>query len=94
MSEKDAFDPPTLIRYVPPQYPAEAARTGQTGQVSVGVIIDTAGRIGDARVIAASDPVFAAPAITAVRQWRFTPGRKNGQLIGMSFIFPVDFPPE
>jgi len=94
MSEKDAFDPPTLIRYVPPQYPAEAARTGQTGRVSVGVIIDTAGRVEDARVIAASDPVFAAPAIAAVRQWRFTPGRKNGQLIGMSFIFPVDFPPE
>jgi protein TonB len=94
MSEKDAFDPPTLRRYVAPSYPPGAGKTGRKGGVNVGVIIDTTGRIKDAKIISSTDPVFEAPALAAVKQWRFIPGRKDGQLISMSFIFPVDFPPE
>ncbi len=92
LSVQDTYEPPRLVRIVAPVNPPGAAEAGKSGQVSVGVIIDPAGRIQDARVISSTDPVFEAAALAAVKQWRFTPGRRNGQLISMSFIFPVDFP--
>jgi TonB family protein len=88
LSTQDAYEPPRLIRNIAPIYPPAA---GKAGHVNVGVIIDPTGRIKDARVISSTDPVFEAAALAAVKQWRFTPGRKDGQPISMSFIFPVDF---
>jgi TonB family protein len=85
LSEKDAYDPPHLTRYVPA--PASAA----TGEAEVAVMIDTKGRVTDVRLVSASSPALAEPALAAVRRWHFTPGKREGQLIAMSFIFPVEF---
>lgn len=92
LSAQDDYVAPHLVRHVAPAYPSGAAATGKTGGVMVGVIIDRAGNVEAAKVISSTDPVFESAAVAAVRQWRFTPGRKDGQLISMSFIFPVDFP--
>lgn len=94
LSEKDAYDPPRLARYVAPQLPAGSVSAGQPGGAEVAVIIDTTGRVTDTRIISATNPALEVPALAAVKQWRFTPGRKDGQLIGMSFIFPVVFEPK
>ena len=91
MSEKDAYAPPRLTRYVAPQFPAGFDSAGQPGGAEVAVIIDTAGRVTDARTLSATSPALGAPALAAVKRWRFSPGRRDGQLIGMSFIFPVVF---
>lgn len=85
LSEKDAYVPPHLVRYAPP--PAAAG----PGEAEVAVMIDTAGRVTDVRLVSASSPALADPALAAVRRWRFSPGKREGQLIAMSFIFPVEF---
>lgn len=85
LSEKDAYEPPHLTQYVPP--PAAES----PGEAEVAVMIDTAGRVTDTRIVSASSPTLADSALAAVRRWRFTPGKRNGQLIAMSFIFPVEF---
>ncbi len=92
LSVQDTYEPPRLVRIVAPANPPGATEAGKSGLVSVGVIIDPAGHVQDARVISSTDPVFEAAALAAVKQWQFTPGRRNGQSISMSFIFPVDFP--
>jgi protein TonB len=85
LSEKDAYLPPHLIRYVPP--PAAAG----PGEAEVAVMIDTAGRVTAVHLVSAPSPALAEPALAAVRRWRFSPGKREGQLIAMSFIFPVEF---
>lgn len=85
LAEKDAYEPPHLTRYVPP-----SAVEG-SGEAEVAVMIDTAGRVTDARLVSTSSPSLTEPALATVRRWRFTPGKREGQLIAMSFIFPVEF---
>jgi TonB family protein len=38
-----------------------------------------------------SDPAFDATVIAAVRQWRFTPARQNGQAVESTVTIPVSF---
>lgn len=85
LSEKDGYEPPHLTRYVP------APAIAGPGEAEVAVMIDSAGKVTDTRLVSASSPALADAALAAVRRWRFTPGRRNGQLIAMSFIFPVEF---
>lgn len=85
MSEKDVYEPPQLTRYVP------APAVANPGDAEVAVMIDTAGKVTDTRLVSTSSPALADAALATVRRWRFTPGKRNGQLIAMSFIFPVEF---
>ena len=91
LSEKDAYDPPRLVRYVTPRLPAGYNAGGPSPSAEVAVIIDINGHVSDTRIVSAASPILVEPALDAVRKWRFTPGRKDHQLIGMSFILPVDF---
>jgi protein TonB len=93
LSERDAYDPPRLAHYVAPRLPVGSDSGAPPPGAEVAVIIDTTGKVTDARIVSSTNPALVAPALDAVKQWRFTPGRKDGQLIGMSFIFPVVFEP-
>lgn len=58
----------------PPRYPAEALRSGQSGEVLVEFTIDTDGSVSNARVVRAEPArVFDREAVAAVRRWRFEP---------------------
>jgi TonB family protein len=87
LAEKDAYEPPHLVRYVPP--PAAEG----PGEAEVAVMIDNTGRVTAVHLVSASSPALADPALATVRRWRFSPGKREGQLIAMSFIFPVEFRP-
>jgi len=91
LSEEDAYEAPRLVQNVTPSYPDEAIKRGVSGRVSVGVIIDKEGLVSTAKIISSSDPVFEMAALEAVRQWRFTPAKKNGNLIKVSLTVPVVF---
>ncbi|HWA09348.1 MAG TPA: energy transducer TonB [Opitutaceae bacterium] len=90
MSTSDAYDPPRLTKYVAPELPPRTPLSAPPA-AEVAVIIDTSGHVAKAKVISASEPILEGAALAAVRQWQFTPGRKNGELIGMSFVFPIPF---
>ncbi|TVP81046.1 MAG: energy transducer TonB [Puniceicoccaceae bacterium] len=72
---------PEVVRQNAPMYPPNARREGLSGYVRVSFVIDQNGAVVSVRVISSSDPVFESPTIDAVRQWRFTPGEKNGQVV-------------
>ena len=57
-----------------PRYPAEALRSGTSGEVLVEITVGTDGSVTDARVLRANPPrVFDREALNAVKRWRFEP---------------------
>jgi protein TonB len=68
---------PKKIAAVPPIYPEIARAARIEGVVIVEATIDERGAVIDARVLR-SVPLLDAAAITAVRQWRYTPTLLNG----------------
>lgn len=74
---------PQLIGEVPPAYTVEAMRAKVQGVVELEVTVMPDGSVdpGRIRIARSLDATFGldAQAIAAVKQWRFRPGRRNGQ---------------
>jgi TonB family protein len=81
---------PTKIRDVRPLYPAEAQTAGITGVVILEATIDVDGRVADAKVLR-SIPQLDDAALTAVRQWEFTPTEVNGVRVPVIMTVTVNF---
>lgn len=77
----DLDQKPKTVKQVPPIYPISAKRRGLSGWASAEFIIDTRGNVVNVKITRSSDPVFDDPTIKALRQWKFTPGRKNGKVV-------------
>jgi protein TonB len=43
-------------------------------------------------VQSSSDPVFEAPSLAAVKQWKFEPGKRNGKPVRFRMRVPITFP--
>ncbi len=62
-----------------PVYPPSEQRMGNTGRVTVRVLIGIDGRVKQVeRVSATSDAFFRATETQALRRWRFRPGTRDG----------------
>jgi protein TonB len=53
--------------------------------------VDETGKVVDPVVHASTDPVFEAPALAAVKQWRFEPCKRNGQAVRTRMRLPITF---
>ena len=95
-------EPPKLKYKVAPEYTESAAKGHLEGKAIVQVTIDRYGVPQDPKFvafydsrhpdIAAADPLgLDKSAVTAVRKWRFTPGRKNFDTIAAQATVVVDF---
>ncbi|WP_210515427.1 energy transducer TonB [Hymenobacter terricola] len=74
------------------QYPPEALRYSQTGQVLVTFVVSKKGKVTDVRVTKAVTPPLDAAAVQAVKQLgRFTPGKYDGEIAAISFTVPITF---
>jgi protein TonB len=74
-----------------PAYPAEMHRQGLAGEVLVDFIVDTDGRVRNARSIKSSRREFEESAVAAVGKWRFIPGRKNSHAVLAHMQVPILF---
>ncbi len=72
---------PVRLAGAPPSYPPEMKRAGFVGQVTVNYIIDTEGRVRVPVAVTSADPAFAAAAIAAVQQWKFSPPQQEGRAV-------------
>jgi protein TonB len=81
---------PAKIRYVAPVYPAIAQQARVEGTVVIEAIIGTDGRVKEARVVA-SKALLDDAALTAVRQWLFTPTLLNGVPVPVIMTVRVQF---
>ena len=70
--------PAKRLQGVPPQFPQEAQRRGESGVVTLQISISAEGKVTDARVLS-GNPLFVPYSIAAVRQWTYTPARLDGR---------------
>jgi TonB family protein len=83
---------PMKVRDVHPTYPASMRAAGREGVVPIEAIISRDGSVSTARVLSAQvHPGFAAAALDAVRQWRFTPTLLNGEPVEVVMTVSVTF---
>jgi protein TonB len=80
------------VHKVDPEYPAVARQLRVTGDVELEVWVDNAGSVEKASVIR-GNTLLSGPALQAIRRWKFTPFRVNGQPApatgSMTFIFEM-----
>jgi protein TonB len=81
---------PAKMRHVPPVYPAIAQQARVEGVVIIEAVIGTDGRVQQARVLR-SKPLLDEAALTAVRQWVFTPTLLNGVPVPLIMTVTVNF---
>lgn len=82
--------PPTKIHDVPPVYPAIAQSARVSGVVIIQATIGVDGAVIDATVLR-SVPLLDQAALEAVRQWRYSPTRLNGQPVAVVMTVTVNF---
>ena len=70
--------PPRVISQVSPVYPLSLRTSGLRGDVVVNLIIDSHGDVKKADVVRSLNPAFDQPALDAVSEWKFEPGRRDG----------------
>ncbi len=82
---------PVLIGRVEPVYPAEARAYGVSGLVIVEAVIDRGGKVRDVKVLKPLPFGVDQAAADAVKQWKFSPGTRNGEPVDVYGILTVQF---
>jgi protein TonB len=85
-----AVRPPQKIHHVAPTYPAIAQAARISGTVTIEALIAEDGTVREAKVLR-SVALLDAPALDAVRQWRFTPTLLNGVPVQVIMSVTVTF---
>lgn len=76
-------------------YPERATREQARGRVSAMLLIDAAGAVNEVRVIASDPPGYFEEATRAVlAAARFSPARRNGQVVRSRLLISVDYDPD
>ena len=79
-----------LIRKIDPVYPELAKRARVTGRVILIVTVDEEGAVSDIR-ISSGHPLLNDAAVTAVKQWRYSPTLLNGEPVPVTATVTVFF---
>jgi periplasmic protein TonB len=83
--------PPTLLREVKPDYTEEARRLGIRGDVVMEIVVRRDGRVGDVRVLQGLGHGLDERAVTAVRQWSFSPATRRGAPVDVMVEVAMEF---
>jgi protein TonB len=81
---------PQRIVYAQPVYPSIAQSAGIEGRVVIEAIVGPSGEVTDVRVVKSARFLDDA-ALTAVRQWKYTPTLLNGTPVSVLLTVSVDF---
>lgn len=82
---------PQVISQISPRYPHDMRRSGIDGQVMMNLVVGPDGRVRAAEAVKYSHRSFAETAITAVKKWRFEPGKRQGRRVAFRVTVPVLF---
>jgi protein TonB len=76
----------------PPAYPGLARKRGQEGTVVLQVLVSRTGRVDDLKIDDSSNfTLLDRAAVSAVRKWKFEPGKQGKEKIPMWVRVPVTF---
>jgi protein TonB len=87
----DLDQAPRVVSQPPPQYPAALRTQKVRGTVHVLFVVDRNGRVVKPQVQKSTHSAFDRPALEAVRQWRFEPGKRSGQTVQFRMRVPITF---
>ena len=82
--------PPEKVKDVPPVYPAVAQSARVQGIVILEAIIGLDGKVSEVKVLR-SVALLDEAAITAVKQWEYTPTLLNGVPVSVIMTVTVNF---
>jgi len=87
----DGVTQPKILSKVEPQYTQEAKDAKIQGTVALKVEITPAGNAENIVVTKSLDPGLDANAVTAVSNWQFQPGMKDGEPVTVAATIEVNF---
>jgi TonB family protein len=82
---------PVVVKEVKPQYTPDAKEAKIQGTVTLECVVETDGSVGDVAVTKSLDTGLDQEAVKAARQWRFTPGKKDGKAVRVQISFEMTF---
>jgi TonB family protein len=85
------IEPPRLLREVKAEYTDEARRRGITGDVVLEIVVKRDGSVGDVTILQGRGAGLDQRAVSAVRQWRFSPARRRGEPVDVVVEVAVEF---
>lgn len=75
-----------------PYYPQAARQRGVQGKVLLSVVVKTDGTAASVMIANSSgSSILDSAALDAVKQWRFIPAKRSGQLVQANVVVPVEF---
>ena len=87
----EGLELPRLQEKTEPRYPEYERDQREEGRVELLARIEKDGTVGPIWVTRTSGPSFAAEAIKAVRDWRYVPARRAGEIVPFPWTIRVDF---
>lgn len=86
------LDQKPRVVYQPSPMVNSAIRRKAPGKVYIIFVVDEEGRVVKPRIQKSSDTVFEQSSLSAVKQWRFEPGKRNGKPVRFRMRVPITFP--
>lgn len=84
-------DQPEVKKRVNPWYPTILKAAGIEGEVWLKVFINEKGIVEKVEAVTSTNPAFVEAAIEAVKQWEFSPAKKDGKPIKAEVTIPFRF---
>ncbi|MCF7220556.1 energy transducer TonB [Marilutibacter chinensis] len=85
---------PVVGSAVPPPFPIEAIKRGESGKVVLEVVVDPRGQATGVRVATSSgSTILDDAARDTVSRWQFEPALEDGKPVADTIEVPIDFEP-
>jgi periplasmic protein TonB len=84
---------PAVIKQVKAVYTQEAMDAHIEGTVGLEVVVLADGAVGEVKVARSLDPTYGLDqqAVTAMKQWQFKPGTKDGKAVAVQVDVEINF---
>lgn len=90
-SDQPGLSMPRFASGANPSYTSSAAAAGIHGTVVISCLVTKEGETAEIKVLKSLDPGLDAEVVNAARDWRFTPGRRNGKPVPVRTTLEVTF---
>lgn len=89
----DGVSLPSVLSEVKPTYTRQALQKKIQGSVFMAVVVAENGGVGDVRITRSLDAEYGLDrqAVIAVKQWKFTPGRRHGKPVAVEVTIEMTF---
>jgi TonB family protein len=83
--------PPKLVHYVEPEFSTSSEEAFVDGLVRISTVVTSEGVPTALRILSGLNKSENESAMTAVQQWRFEPGTKDGEPVNVRITVEVAF---